>query len=239
MIAKTTKKLIIVCDEKTEIYANYLRQLISTNDDKEGEIIGVEDGTVDVAVWLDKDYIANKAQLSSNEHILFIGNSKVSQKETSSMTVKFEQLGMKYGWLGKRGMLKVDYSSLSPDQYNSFIDLCQKYETEFEKIVIKRTKKNKGETAKAAGAGVGGAAAGGAIGAAGAAPLAAGGLGIAGGLAAGVLAGAIIPVVAVAAAYKGINEMQIKKQKKQIRDQQYRAATVILYIDGLQEFLEG
>lgn len=34
-MVKATKKLIIVCDEKTEQYANYLRQLISTNDDKQ------------------------------------------------------------------------------------------------------------------------------------------------------------------------------------------------------------
>ena len=56
MIGKASKKLIIVCDEKTETYANYLRQLISTNDDKDGEVVGVADGTVDAAVWLEKDH---------------------------------------------------------------------------------------------------------------------------------------------------------------------------------------
>lgn len=50
MMGKATKKLIIVCDEKTEPYANYLRQLISTNDDKDGEVVGIEDGTVEAAV---------------------------------------------------------------------------------------------------------------------------------------------------------------------------------------------
>ena len=69
MIGKATQKLIIVCDEKTESYANYLRQLISTNDDKDGQVVGVEDGTVNVAVWLEKDYLANKAQhLIINNH---------------------------------------------------------------------------------------------------------------------------------------------------------------------------
>lgn len=43
-MVKATKKLIIVCDEKTEQYANYLRQLISTNDDKDGEVVGIADG---------------------------------------------------------------------------------------------------------------------------------------------------------------------------------------------------
>ena len=49
-MGKATKKLIIVCDEKTEQYANYLRQLISTNDDKDGEVVGIADGTVEAAV---------------------------------------------------------------------------------------------------------------------------------------------------------------------------------------------
>lgn len=101
MIGKATKKLIIVCDEKTEPYANYLRQLISTNDDKDGEVVGIEDGTVEAAVWLEKEYLANKAQISSNEHILFIGDNKTSKSESSSMIVKYDKYGMKYGWLGK------------------------------------------------------------------------------------------------------------------------------------------
>ena len=59
MLGKSTKKLIIVCDNKTEKYGNYLRQLVSVNDDNEDEIIGTEDGTVDAVVWLEKDYLVN------------------------------------------------------------------------------------------------------------------------------------------------------------------------------------
>ena len=50
------KKLIIVCDNKTEEYANLLRQLISSKDDTENEVVGIEDGTVGVVVWLEKEY---------------------------------------------------------------------------------------------------------------------------------------------------------------------------------------
>ena len=89
-MAKT--KLIIVCDEKTEQYANYLRQLISTNDDKDGEVKGVVDGSVEAAVWLDKEYIANKATISSSEHILFIGDNKVSK---ISMMLRMKVLNKK------------------------------------------------------------------------------------------------------------------------------------------------
>lgn len=55
MFGNNMKKLIIVCDNKTEEYANLLRQLISSKDDTENEVVGIEDGTVGVVVWLEKN----------------------------------------------------------------------------------------------------------------------------------------------------------------------------------------
>lgn len=252
MVGKATKKLIIVCDEKTEKYANYLRQLISTNDDKDGEVVGIADGTVDAAVWLEKEYLANKATISSNEHILFIGDNKVSKSESSSMIIKYDKYGMKYGWLGKRAMMKVDNDMLSAEVYDEFIEYCLGYQTEFEKIAMKKpilksllSKKEKTtegesteiveaeatdvteatetnepekkkldlelvkEAGKVAAVGIGAAVAG--------------------------IPGAITELTAVSIG-NGIDKAQTHKK---IKDQQYRALSVILYIDGLQEFLEG
>lgn len=249
MIGKATKKLIIVCDEETEPYANYLRQLISTNDDKDGEVVGIEDGTVEAAVWLEKEYLANKAQISSNEHILFIGDNKTSKSESSSMIVKYDKYGMKYGWLGKRAMMKVDNVMLAPEVYDEFITYCLGYQTEFEKIAMRKpvlktllAKKDKAnevvpveeevvsveatedepekekkkldlgavrEAGKVAAVGLGAAVAG--------------------------LPGAITEFTAVSIG-NGIEKAQTHKK---VKDQQYRALSVILYIDGLQEFLEG
>ena len=247
-MGKATKKLIIVCDEKTEQYANYLRQLISTNDDKDGEVVGIADGTVEVAVWLEKEYLDNRAKVSSNEHILFIGDNKTSKSESSSMVVKFEKFGMQYGWLGKRAMMKVNNEMLEPESYDEFIEYALGYQADFEKIAMKRPKskgiekkdesevvavqaaeetsvevKEEGKkTPKALGQ-VGAFAAG--VGVAAAAGLGA--------------AVALVPVAGASAAMgitKGINKMQVHKK---VKDQQYRALSVILYIDGLQEFLEG
>lgn len=247
-MGKSTKKLIIVCDEKTERYANYLRQLISTNDDKDGEVVGIEDGTVEAAVWLEKEYLANKAQISSNEHILFIGDNKTSKSESSSMIVKYDKYGMKYGWLGKRAMMKVDNAMLAPEVYDEFITYCLGYQTEFEKIAMRKpvlksllAKKSKADDApveeevvnvedtmdepekekkkldlgavreagKVAAVGLGAAVAG--------------------------LPGVLKEFTAVSIG-NGIEKAQTHKK---VKDQQYRALSVILYIDGLQEFLEG
>lgn len=243
MLGKATKKLIIVCDDKTEAYANYLRQLISTNDDKDGTTIGIADGSVDAAVWLEKDYIANKAQISSNEHILFIGDGKVSRNEASSMIIKYEKYGMKYGWLGKRAMMVVDDEMLKPDTYDEFIDYCLGYQADFEKVAMKRSKTKTIEQKQD----------GGAIGEEKAnndnpdsksgkpKNKLAGALAVAGAAAAGAVAGvgALVPGVGAGLAIginKGINSIQAHKK---VKDQQYRALAVILYIDGLQEFMEG
>ncbi len=255
MLGRAAKKLIIVCDEKTEQYANYIRQLISASDDKPEEIVGVADGTVDAAVWLEKEYLANKAQISSNEHILFVGDNKTSKSESSSMVIKFDKYGMQYGWLGKRAMMKVSNEMLEPEKYDDFLKYALSYEADFERITMKRVKpkpvekkvkaekgiekesenqaivakkdEKKSTKSKAqAGtfvAGVGAAAAKG-IGAATA------GIGF---------AAALVPVAGASAGLgiaKGINIIQVHKK---VKDQQYRALSVILYIDGLQEFLEG
>lgn len=241
MINKATKKLIIVCDERTEEYANYLRQLISTKDDKDGAVVGVEDGTVDAAVWLEKEYSSNKVQISSNTHVLFVGEGKISKKETSTMIVKFEKFGMKYGWLGKRGMMVVDKVLSDPDQYDEFIDFCLGYETEFEKVAFKKPvakeiaqkpeefpeavednqespaqeekEKQKPNIMSFAEEAVKDTAA-----------------------TANAIVNRLPKVFSSIDVSSGINKVQTHKK---VRDQQYRALAVIMYIDGLKAFLEG
>lgn len=45
------KKLIIVCEERLRKYGDFLSQLVSLEDDKDDEVIGVKDGTVVAQVW--------------------------------------------------------------------------------------------------------------------------------------------------------------------------------------------
>lgn len=140
MIGKSMKKLIIVCDDKTEKYANLLRQLISSNDDIEGEINGIEDGTVDVAVWKEKDYIDNQATISSKERILFLGENKVSKNEfSSSMKIYYDQFGMTYGWLGNRCVMRVTRSIEDEIEYSEFAELFTGFGLNFEKVDFEKT----------------------------------------------------------------------------------------------------
>ena len=132
------KNLIIVCDEKRREFADYLSQLISMEDDTENSTVGVKDGTVAAQVWGEKEYKANSATISSNQHILFIGNSKLIQDKGSHMKTMFSNFGIKYGWLGKQGAISVE-KTVPLDKYEEFIIFGKTYEKNIEKLVDKKT----------------------------------------------------------------------------------------------------
>ena len=116
------KKLIIVCEEKNKVYGDFLVQLISSDDDKKDNVVGVKDGEVSATVWTEKQYTDNSLQLSSMQHILFIGNTKLTKTKRTNMIEKFNKYGMKYCWLGKQAVLFVDHI-LSFSEYTNFYKL--------------------------------------------------------------------------------------------------------------------
>lgn len=224
MFGNNMKKLIIVCDNKTEEYANLLRQLISSKDDTENEVVDIEDGTVGVVVWLEKEYRDNMATISSNEHILFLGNGEVSKKEfNSSMKMYYDQFGMTYGWLGNRGVLRVTTEIDDEEEYNKFVELYSNFNLDFEAIEFKNFREtvantvdkkanglfSKNKFTKAAMT--------------------------AGGLAAGLAAGGIVGVAG--AGIIGSKVVSVNRQKK-IKQQQYHTLVVAFYREGLAKFLE-
>lgn len=108
---KAELPLIIVCDDKDMVNANYLIQLIGQKDDIEDSVVGIVDGSVSAAIFTPKDYKDNRPQLPSNQYILFIGQSSVAKEQSKTIPDLFSKLGMHYGWLGKRAVLYVDNTS--------------------------------------------------------------------------------------------------------------------------------
>lgn len=134
------KKLIIVCEEKCRKYGDYLAQLISLEDDTENETVGTKDGEVAAQVWLEKDYKANAAQLSSNQYILFIGQDKLIKEKGSHMNMEFSEFGIKYGWLGKQAVLSVE-KVVEADKYEDFISYARNYQQNVEQLIKNKDKK--------------------------------------------------------------------------------------------------
>ena len=116
------KKLIIVCEERLRRYGDFLAQLISGTDDKEGRVVGIKDGAAAAQVWTEKEYTANAAQISSEQYLLFVGNSKLIKEKRHHMLQKYSDHGMNYGWLGNQAVLFVDHI-LSFSEYTNFYKL--------------------------------------------------------------------------------------------------------------------
>ncbi len=117
------KKLIIVCEEKLRRYGDFLAQLISGTDDIDGKTIGLKDGSAAAQVWTEKEYASNASQISSEQYLLFVGNSKLIKDKRHHMVKKYSEYGMNYGWLGKQAVMFVD-RSLSFSEYEAFYKLA-------------------------------------------------------------------------------------------------------------------
>lgn len=120
------KNLIIVYNKETEKYANFLKALLTQDDDTEEKIIGVKDGTVDVVVHSYNEYRQNKMSMGKDNYILFIGNDENIKNETEFIKIKGEY-GLKYGWVGKIGVLFVDKNKLEKREYQKLFEKLKKY----------------------------------------------------------------------------------------------------------------
>ena len=129
-------KLIIVCTEATRKYGTYLMQLVGSKDDKENQVVGLKDGSVEAVLWSEKDYKINQPTLPSSSHVLFIGDSKLIITESSNMNVAFNKFGMHFASLGTRAVIDIDKKILKKAEYDKFILLCSTYEKKFEKVKL-------------------------------------------------------------------------------------------------------
>lgn len=134
MFQEQKRKLVIVCDKKTKIYATQLTQLISDNDDAEDKIVGCKDGTVIATIWDEKQYRDNEPTLSTEQDILFIGKSKAAKVAISALEDKeiFNEHGIHFYKRGNMSAIVVEDRMLKKEEYNAFIEFCKKNEKIFE-----------------------------------------------------------------------------------------------------------
>lgn len=131
-------KFIIVYDGKkeTEILADWLKAEVSKND------------SIETAKWSKKQYKDNEPTLSSNEYIVFIGNTETAKNisQSPSFEVKYNELNMKYGWLGKQAVLSIDLKyKFDEEKVNQFSNL---YNKTFEQEIKAAEKINADEETK-------------------------------------------------------------------------------------------
>ncbi len=87
------KNIIIVADKKNDLYAELFLALISERNDTESFIYST------------KKYEDNKTNIGSSIPLIFIGESKTTNKFKDIMNVKFNKFGCMYAWRGNRAMI--------------------------------------------------------------------------------------------------------------------------------------
>ena len=115
-----TQTLIVVY--KDELVFNQLKKLVETNDDKEGEIVGTEDGSVKIVSWTEKVWLDHKKAGTIDSKVLLIGKIKGVDKLEPVIDVKFDKWGIKYGWAGKLALIQVDEWAIKKDEYQQFLE---------------------------------------------------------------------------------------------------------------------
>jgi len=113
------KEVIIVYDEETKEYADYLFALISTKKNIEARCLSL------------KQYEETSVTLSSENNMIFIGNNKIIENKRKYTDKIFKEYGMNYGWIGKNCIVYVEDKMLEQNEYKAFIDYASKINTKF------------------------------------------------------------------------------------------------------------
>ncbi len=113
------KNIVIVCDEKTIEYADFLLQLMKNKEDKLENVSG--------AIWKEKNFTDTEHTISNEQYKLFLGNFKLAKRKRKHIKMSYSKYGIKYGWLGTDAFLFVEDEPLAPDDYQAFIEESKKY----------------------------------------------------------------------------------------------------------------
>ena len=113
------KEVIIVYDDDSKEYCDYLFALISTKKDTIARCLSL------------KQYEETIATLSSENNIIFIGNNKITENKIKYTNNSFKKYGMNYGWMGKHCIIYIEDKILEQDEYKAFIDYASRVNTKF------------------------------------------------------------------------------------------------------------
>lgn len=243
MFEGNNKKLILVGDEKSDVYCEFMSMLISSNDDvidDEGnvtEVIGVLDGSIDSAIWTSDIYRDNRAHTSSKQKILFIGKTESSSNVIPNLIVTdndIRKYGVTIGWLGNKAVIDVDSKiilesdaadNLYNEFFNKYINISKRFNHNIKNLEEQITKLNKqrasvNKVTKNVASGSAGVATATAIGT-------------------GVVALSLVSAAGIGLAIPAaIIFKKNKDNKKELTEQLFRYAILKFYFDYLASFME-
>lgn len=115
------RNLVVVC--KDDLIVAQLKKLVETNDDKEGSIVGTEDGTVRIIRWDEDKWAYRYSKNNIKEKVLVIGDVKEAKNQVAVMEPVLDEFGAKYGWIGNVAYISANRLALkNKETYSEFVE---------------------------------------------------------------------------------------------------------------------
>lgn len=94
---------------KDELLFQQLKKLVESNDDESDEVvIGTKDGTVRLVRWEEQKWLYRSKTDTVDTKVIVIGDCKGADNGIKLMDVRFDQYGVRYGWVGNCAYIHAD-----------------------------------------------------------------------------------------------------------------------------------
>jgi hypothetical protein len=77
-------------------------------------------GELKASIWDEKAYKSNEPTIPSSQPLIFIGETETSRLMIDSIKWSYDNLNMRYGWIGRRAVVYVKADSLTLKDYEKF-----------------------------------------------------------------------------------------------------------------------
>lgn len=122
-------QLVVAYKKQDEMVVNFLKKLVNLKDDKDDEIVGIEDGTLSIVPWEEKVWLDNKAAGRLNLKVLLLDGVKGCKELLPIIDQKYNNYGIIYGWAGKDALISIDEKVLNnKEKYESFLNELKEFQ---------------------------------------------------------------------------------------------------------------
>ena len=108
---------------KDELLYQQLKKLVEAEDDEDEVVIGTKDGTVRLVRWEEDKWVYRSKTDTVDSKVIVIGDCKGADSGVKLMNVKYDQFGVRYGWIGNCAYVHADLRRIrAKGVYDAFLE---------------------------------------------------------------------------------------------------------------------
>ena len=108
---------------KDELLYQQLKKLVEAEDDEDEVVIGTKDGTVRLVRWEEEKWVYRSKTDTVDSKVIVIGDCKGADSGVKLMNVKYDQYGVRYGWIGNCAYVHADLRKIrAKGVYDAFLE---------------------------------------------------------------------------------------------------------------------